>query len=840
MATIAKLVIQMTADPTGVQAGVAKAAESMRNLSQTVAATAQDFARAGATTAQIVQLTGVSLQTARNAVQVYGGTLATTQSQVLGFAAAQREMAIAGLGAASANNTATASFSTAGAGLGRLRMGVTSAIASMTGMPPILARIASTMGVMGVGTNAALGALAAVAAGVVVWKAWHDEASKAAEEQEKLTGDLIKWYDAQKNGGTDAFLKQIGATTASLRTLHTTLDGVMTSKFFSGVGVVGEGGSAWKAWLRIFTAGDPAAVATQFRIEMAKGTATIVKGIAEDSAAIRAAGRQAFLDAQTATQSALTTRTGDLSTVIGAGRGTTGQIGEASSMLRQYNGLLRDLQRAYGGIADAELKAFNLSQQASAIANIKTLTAALKGPKLDLKPVQDLIAAEKELAATRQLNTPIGITLVEKLVQEHSRLLDQLQEIEKTDPFGEMATSLRSVVKGLDDAITGVAKFRHEQETLARIIGRVPGVAAPIPAALGHPEIADVGLQGFTQPAREIADALEQAGDKLREFAGSTFFAVFRSIGGQLSPLSQIISALNQAAAPLVPVMTKLANIVASTLGPVFTAFAPVLESLLPLFDGIFRVLAPILTALAPLFQALVPLLTALFPIIKLVAIQFTYVAQAGAFLAGILFNIAGGIAVAIGGLIAAIGTIISHIPFLGGVGRDIRDFGNTIKDLGKGFESTANGLFQTADDMQKARDAINGITIDPAQTAIDALGTAASAAAGALLNVPTGYKVALARFNATAPITPPPLTPTIPTLTPTNPNGSTLPLPGSSGSEEGGASGATFNFNLGTISIVGGGNKSAGELVDDLLTELKRRARAQLGDERLWSQVMV
>lgn len=837
MGTIANLVISMTADPTGVQAGVAKAAAAMNNLSQSVAATARDFARAGATTAQIVQLTGASLQTAKNAVQVYGNTIANTGAEVLGLAAAQQEMAVAGIGATSAINTT-------GAGLSRLRTGVTSAIASMTGMPPILARIASTLGVMELGTEAVLGGLAAVAAGVVVWKAWHDDASKAAEEQKKLTGELIKWYDAQKNNGADAFLKQIDATTSSLRTLHATLDGIMASKFFSGTGVVGEEGSAWKAWLRIFTAGDPVAIATQFRIEMAKGTAIVVKGIAEDSAAIRAAGRQAFLDAQTATQSALSTRTGDLSTVIGAGRGTTGQIAEASSMLQQYNKLLGDLQRAYGGIADAQLKAFNLSQQASAVANIKALQDALK-PKDAFKDFEKQFGQLLSLGtALRKVGDPIN-DVVEQITKKYTKLLELLQD-PKLDPWSDQAVALRKLRAEVEEYLKQLTKAGLTGGgglSITPSHGTI--VATPTTAAL--PAGPSLGEARLRVAIVLLEEGVVSAGVKLRDFAASTFFATLRSIASQLNPFAQIITAINTAATPLVPVMAELAAIVAKALAPVFKAFAPVLEQLLPLIDAIFRVLSPILAALAPLFQAFIPILNALFPVIKFVAIVFTYVVEAASYLAGILFNVAGGIAVAIGGLIAAIGSIISKIPFLGGYGRNVQDFGNFIKDLGKGFESAANGLFQTADDMAKARDEINGVNIDPAQTALDGLTTAANAAAGSLLNVPTGYKIALARFNATTPVTgsnPISGGPPVPTPTPVNPNYPKIPVPGSpSGSGSGGAGEITtpmsFNFGAGSI-VITGSNKSAADLFDEILGEGKRRARSQLGDVTRWSDVQV
>jgi hypothetical protein len=262
MATIAKLVVEL--DSTGMTA----------SLRQTTAGL-MDFARAGASAEQITQLTGIKIATAKDAVARFGGQAASSAGEVRGLAAAQREMAVAGV---TVNNTATAMTR----GMGTLRSSLASTVTAMSGLPPQLTMIVSQLGVMGAGFVPVIAGLAAVGAGIGVWRAWHEEATKAGEEQKKLTEETVKWYEAQKNNGLDAIAKQIDAVTKSMQDLQKQ----MQSTVGSSVGTVGAGGSKLMAWIRILTAGDPVAIATQFRLEMFKGTAVITKAIETDAAAI--------------------------------------------------------------------------------------------------------------------------------------------------------------------------------------------------------------------------------------------------------------------------------------------------------------------------------------------------------------------------------------------------------------------------------------------------------------------------------------------------------------------------------------------------------------------------
>lgn len=137
--------------------------------------------------------------------------------------------------------------------------------------------------------------------------------------------------------------------------------------------------------------------------------------------------------------------------------------------------------------------------------------------------------------------------------------------------------------------------------------------------------------------------------------------------------------------------------------------------------------------------------------------------------------------------------------------------------------------------------------TILGVQDSLDALGKTAEKTAGGLLNVPTGYKVALARFNATDPITGAvsnPFTPRAPKFSPIVPPVLKFPGGGSSGSAAtgDGASGLTpgpvvYQFAAGAI-VIQGSEKTADELFDEIIKTGQQRARAQFGDSTKWSEV--
>jgi hypothetical protein len=163
-------------------------------------ASVTDFARANASAKDIVLLTGVSATKARDAVDRFRGTAAETASEIRGLAAAQQEMAAAGLGVASANNTAAAAVGAHGLQLGRLNMELGTAAGRMLGMNTATTRLASMLSGATFGYAPVLAAVGAVVALAEAWKMWNAEAIKAEEQQKKLTQAAEEWYKVEKMG----------------------------------------------------------------------------------------------------------------------------------------------------------------------------------------------------------------------------------------------------------------------------------------------------------------------------------------------------------------------------------------------------------------------------------------------------------------------------------------------------------------------------------------------------------------------------------------------------------------------------------------------------------------
>lgn len=119
-------------------------------------------------------------------------------------------------------------------------------------------------------------------------------------------------------------------------------------------------------------------------------------------------------------------------------------------------------------------------------------------------------------------------------------------------------------------------------------------------------------------------------------------------------------------------------------------------------------------------------------------------------------------------------------------------------------------------------------------QSSLDAMGDAVNDVTAALLNVPTGYKVALARFNATAAqqfVPPPPdLLPR--PRRPLIPGGSSEDVQASSGNLT-----PTFVFAEGSINI-DAHERSPEEIFDAFLRVAKRKAAVRFGNSTLWQQV--
>jgi len=96
--------------------------------------------------------------------------------------------------------TVAASSTMAGAHIGRLREGFASLVAQMTGLPPIVTRIGSTLGVMVAGMGEVVIAMAAIGAVVWVW----NKLTEGAKAYQKSVDDLVESLVKQRKAAFDA------------------------------------------------------------------------------------------------------------------------------------------------------------------------------------------------------------------------------------------------------------------------------------------------------------------------------------------------------------------------------------------------------------------------------------------------------------------------------------------------------------------------------------------------------------------------------------------------------------------------------------------------------------
>lgn len=261
----------------------AASAKRVEDAYKQVAASAMDFARAGANANQIAQLTGSSMKEAREAAALYAKTLATTGAEIRGVQLANQEMATAGfLAVQKAATTATPA-------LNSMRASMTSLTASALQTAPGVAQVASVLGNLAIGAGPTVAVLAGIAALTAAWTAFGESARKAKEEQEKLTTSLLAWYDTQKQGAAGEFPKQIDAMIVKVKELRGELEKMNDGGIGSAVASVGAGGSRVSAWIRAAAGYLGSGNTVQLAVEMAKGADATVAAVKKGGAAIEAA-----------------------------------------------------------------------------------------------------------------------------------------------------------------------------------------------------------------------------------------------------------------------------------------------------------------------------------------------------------------------------------------------------------------------------------------------------------------------------------------------------------------------------------------------------------------------
>jgi hypothetical protein len=245
-------------------------------------------------------------------------------------------------------------------------------------------------------------------------------------------------------------------------------------------------------------------------------------------------------------------------------------------------------------------------------------------------------------------------------------------------------------------------------------------------------------------------------------------------------------------------------------LGSVKTQFTDLMGSISPLaivstvLEGVFKGLQPAIDALKEplrivgeiLGAALAPILEALFPVFKMIAIAATWVGQ-------IFFTIAGAILTTVGALVKGLGKLISKLPGVGDFG--LVKVGDGLINMGKGFKDSAKALAE-------GREKIKALEFGKTAEATQQTAEAATQANEALRNLPSGFKIALARYQVT-------------TGEPVGLATATLPT--------GASTGAVAQDNRVTVQgniVIQGADKDGRQLWEEMQREMQRQSLRQNG----------
>jgi phage-related protein len=544
------------------------------------------------------------------------------------------------------------------------------------------------------------------------------------------------------------------------------------------------------------------------------------------------------LDAQMA---ALVPRLNAVGSALGAVRAETQRTKEET---QAYKDSVAELMKGLPTGVETAAQAFTeLGKKVGALgANFEALTRH--------KP--ELSVAELTAETNRLLSIAgtVGGTfggIEDVMVRTHRELEGLLRS--QTDQYGEQAAKLRDMLDTLEkskavrlatgNAVAGDFTPIPDISKINFDINRpVPLPEQPrtkLPEGVANPF--DIpGLSTFDVALRDLGTAAGATGSALASVGGRVLQA--------LNPLNIFGAVFDQILRNLAPVFTALekplaliAQVVNELLAPVFEALAPVIEALIPPFRAIFSVLTPILVALVPLFNVLAIILEALFPIIKFVAIVFTYVAQIVLIAAGYFSKAVGAIIHGFGEIVLTIAKAVDKLPGVSAKGAI--NFAKGIVKMGDSMTAAGNEFLKAAKGMADARREIEGVAIDHTATALDTLGDTANNVSAALRNVPNAFKVAVARFAASeavyygagaGPSAPPdlrPISPSQPYLPPGGGSG------GGGGDAGGGPSGpetpVVYAFAAGSI-VVQAQDKTGDELLESVAEAAKRKAAATTG----------
>ncbi len=434
-----------------------------------------------------------------------------------------------------------------------------------------------------------------------------------------------------------------------------------------------------------------------------------------------------------------------------------------------------------------------LTEMAAAAQKIYNETNKILGT--DIK-IRDMIPGfAKMLSKSQMPDTMIATNIFAKQVDYQLKLRVQAAEDAAVDAFDVVAEAAHAFHTAVMDRARSVAL---RQAALAR------------PSIVNVKEEAGLAFDEKVKATTESLDLLDQQVQLGIPVELTVRDALLQLKVGALGVYETFVKTKAQfaqqwgkglGAAATEGVQAGLTGMMAA-LGPtalIVMAFGKVLQ---PIMTALDQMMEP-LTALGKIIAImLIPVMHPLFEALKLLGIATTLVAQ-------VFYSIVAGIAHVVGGAIHAIGAAIAHIPFLGGVGRDIEKAGSAISAVGDMAQDMAN-------QMAVARKELLAMKFGE-------LANAANAVTSALLNVPSGFKVAYERYAATMPLSIAPR--------------ATGPQIGGTGGSSGGGSGGSGGGDAGGTTVIL--TVDGTTLAKAVVKNLQRQSQTRYGTTLRWAEVM-
>lgn len=266
------------------------------------------------------------------------------------------------------------------------------------------------------------------------------------------------------------------------------------------------------------------------------------------------------------------------------------------------------------------------------------------------------------------------------------------------------------------------------KDSVVGAMGKVSGViqAATGPMAQAGGEIGALvavifelvkGSAGFQRLTESLDGILTALGDALGQ--------LLMPVADLVSALAPVVQAVTGLIAPLVPLLTS----VLEPLLPVFVVLGTLLMALSPVIGVLVKIIE---LTLMPVMGILGGVMRALFGAIKVVA----YVILGYVVLYSELWN----------GIVSAVQTVLSFLASIEIAG------GKPFAFLGE-WAASLEASKAATDTYRQQMDDVGNLTWDAAMTAAQSFGTAAAAAdelASGMTNAASGFKVDLARYNAT------------------------------------------------------------------------------------------